>query len=137
MVLGVSSILVTVNIVIVLILIIWGISWLFQYLRRKRYATVIDNKEFREGMRKAQVIDLRQPNDFKKGHILGARNLPYAYLRQQYEELRPDLPVYLYDQGMAISTQAAAFLGKHGYHHLYILKGGYSTWDGKTKKSKY
>ena len=44
---------------------------------------------------------------------------------------------FLYDEGMTLSTQAAAFLGKHGYNHLYILKDGYRAWDGKTKKSKY
>lgn len=137
MILGVSQGLLTFNVVIIVLLIVWGLSWLFQYLRRQKYATVIDADAFREGMRKAQVIDLRQPNDFKKWHILGARSLPYVYLKQTYGELRPDLPVYMYDQGVTLSTQAAAFLGKHGYKQLYILKGGYSSWHGKTKKSKY
>ena len=88
-------------------------------------------------MRKAQVIDLRQKDAFDKGHILGARSLPYIYLKQQYGELRPDLPVYLYDDGMQLSTQAVTFLAKKGYHKLYILKGGYAEWHGKTKKAKY
>lgn len=88
-------------------------------------------------MRKAQVIDLRQEKEFNAGHILGARNLPYIYLRQQYGELRNDLPVYLYDESMTLSTQAAAFLSKHGYDKLYILRNGYREWDGKTKKAKY
>lgn len=88
-------------------------------------------------MRKAQVIDLRQEKDFGAGHILGARNLPYIYLRQQYGELRKDLPIYMYDETMTLSTQAAAFLGKHGYDNLYILRNGYREWDGKTKKNKY
>ena len=96
-----------------------------------------DEDAFREGMRKAQVIDLRQKDAFDKGHILGARSLPYIYLKQQYGELRPDLPVYLYDDGMQLSTQAVTFLAKKGYHKLYILKGGYAEWHGKTKKAKY
>ena len=121
-VLGVSSGLMILNTVIIIILLVW---------------IVLSQDDFKQGMRKAQVIDLRQENDFKQGHILGARNLPYPYLRQQYGELRKDLPVYLYDEGMTLSTQAAAFLGKHGYNHLYILKDGYRAWDGKTKKSKY
>ena len=136
-VLGVSNGLLTFYIVIIVLLLAWGLTWLFLFYRRNMYATVLDQDAFHQGMRIAQVIDLRQPNDFKKGHILGARNLPYIYLKQQYGELRPDLPVYMYDQGIAISTQAAAFLAKHGYHQLYILKGGYNTWKGKTKKSKY
>lgn len=137
MVVGVSSGLMILNTVVLVILLVWIFTWAFQYFRRKRYATVIDQETFRAGMRKAQVIDLRQENDFKKGHILGARNLPYPYLHQQYSELRADLPVYLYDEGMTVSTQAAAYLGKHGYKKLYILKDGYRNWEGKTKKSKY
>ena len=136
-VLGVSSGLMILNAVIIIILLVWIFSWAFQTYRRKRYATVLSQDDFKQGMRKAQVIDLRQENDFKQGHIIGARNLPYPYIRQQYGELRKDLPVYLYDEGMTLSTQAAAFLGKHGYNHLYILKDGYRAWDGKTKKSKY
>lgn len=137
MFLVVNSSLLTFNIVIVVLLLAWLIAWGLQYLRRRHYATVIDEQQFQEGMRKAQVIDLRQPEDFRKGHVLGARSLPYVYLKQQYGELRPDLPVYMYDQGMTLSTQAAAFLGKKGYKKLYILKGGYLKWNGKTKKSKY
>lgn len=137
MVLGISSGLMILNTVILVILLVWIFSWAFQSFRRKRYATVIDQETFRQGMRKAQVIDLRQESEFKKGHILGARNLPYPYLRQQYGELRKDLPVYLYDEGMTLSTQAVSFLGKHGYKNLFILKEGYRNWEGKTKKSKY
>ena len=137
MILGVSQGLLIFNTVIIILLVAWLLTWLFQYWRRNHYATVLDEDEFQKGIRKAQVIDLRQENEFRAGHILGARNLPYIYLRQQYGKLRPDLPVYMYDQGMAISTQAATFLGKHGYHKLYILKGGYNSWDGKTKKAKY
>lgn len=137
MVLGISSGLMILNFVILFILLVWIFSWAFQAYRRKRYATVIDQETFRSGMRKAQVIDLRQESEFKKGHILGARNLPYPYLRQQYGELRKDLPVYLYDDTMTISTQAVSFLGKHGYQQLFILKDGYRNWEGKTKKSKY
>lgn len=137
MILAVNSGLLVFNVVIIALLLIWLVAWGIQVLRRKRYATVIDQDDFQKGMRKAQVIDLRQPDDFRKGHILGARSLPYVYIKQQYGELRSDLPVYMYDQGMTLSTQAAAFLGKKGFKQLYILKGGYLKWEGKTKKAKY
>ena len=90
MILGVSNGLLTFTIVIIVLLIAWGLTWLFQYYRRKKYATVLDQDAFHEGMRKAQVIDVRKPNDFKKGHILGARNSPYIYLRHKIVELRLD-----------------------------------------------
>ncbi|MDO4902985.1 MAG: rhodanese-like domain-containing protein [Limosilactobacillus sp.] len=137
MVLGVSKGLLTLNLVIIILILAWLITWAFNSWRRKHYATVLSQEDFRNGMRKAQVIDLRQANDFKAGHILGARSLPYVYLRQQFGELRQDMPVYMYDETMTLSTQAAAFLAKKGYKDLYILKNGYREWDGKTKKAKY
>ena len=137
MVLGMSSGWLLFDIIVLEILVGWGVSAGISAYRRKHYATVLDEDAFREGMRKAQVIDLRQKDAFDKGHILGARSLPYIYLKQQYGELRPDLPVYLYDDGMQLSTQAVTFLAKKGYHKLYILKGGYAEWHGKTKKAKY
>ena len=137
MILGLSKGLLTVNLGILALILIWLISWGYNNWRRNHYATVLDQEDFQKGMRKAQVIDLRQEKEFNAGHILGARNLPYIYLRQQYGELRNDLPVYMYDESMTLSTQAAAFLGKHGYKKLYILRNGYREWDGKTKKAKY
>jgi rhodanese-related sulfurtransferase len=125
------------DIIFIVIILVWLGSYLFGKWRRNHYATVIDEDEFQRGMHKAQVLDLRPKNQFDRGHILGARSMPLAFLRQQMDDLRPDLPVYLYDEGMTLSTQAAAYLGKRGFNKLYILKDGYSKWSGKTKKSKY
>lgn len=80
---------------------------------------------------------IRSRDQFDRGHILGARSLPYPILRQQGSDLRPDLPVYLYDEGMTLSTQAAVHLAKQGFKQIYILKDGYVQWTGKTKKAKY
>ncbi|WP_251547939.1 rhodanese-like domain-containing protein [Limosilactobacillus caecicola] len=125
------------DIIVIVLLLVWLGSYLWGRWRRNHYATVIDEEAFQKGIHKAQVIDLRPKNQFDRGHILGARSMPLAFLLQQYDDLRPDLPVYLYDEGMTLSTQAAAFLGKHGFDNLYILQGGYSKWTGKTKKAKY
>ena len=54
-----------------------------------------------------------------------------------YKRQRADMPIYLYDEGMTVSTQAAVYLNKHGFKQLYILKDGYVRWEGKTKKAKY
>lgn len=132
-----SNILTDILWVILAFAIVWAVTWGVNRYRMHHYATVLKEDDFQAGMRKAQVIDVRSANDFKKGHILGARNLPYAYLRQQYAEIRPDLPVYLYDAGTSVSAQAAKFLSKKGFQKLYILDGGYLNWQGKTKKDKY
>ncbi|MHC5267574.1 rhodanese-like domain-containing protein [Enterococcus sp. LJL98] len=124
------------NVILVSILLLFGANWLFYYFMGKRSATIITEEEFREGMRKAQVIDVREKNDFDGGHILGARNIPYTTFSQSVVGIRKDLPVYLYDNTTTLSVRAANKLRKNGYTNIFILKKGYQEWSGKTKKKK-
>ncbi|WP_203628938.1 rhodanese-like domain-containing protein [Lentilactobacillus fungorum] len=123
------------SIILIIILIGWLGYTLIQNTRVKKVATYLSNDDFKHGMRKAQVIDLREQKSFKDGHILGARNVPFSTIRNFYGQIRSDLPVYLYDQGKTISKRAALYLSKKGYHEIYILKTGYQNWNGKEKKS--
>ncbi|OSH08115.1 sulfurtransferase [Enterococcus faecalis] len=100
----------------------------------KRSAKMLTEEEFKETMRKAQVIDVREKDTFDAGHILGARSMPYSMLKTTIGSLRKDQPVYLYDQKKALSIRAANLLRKNGYTDIYILKGGYDGWTGKVKK---
>lgn len=122
--------------IIVILLLGYLCYYLYGIYKRNQAATLIDEKTFKEGMHRAQVIDVREKKDFDAGHILGARNIPYSTMRAYYSGIRKDLPVYLYDQGKAMSSRAAVLLKKHGYQNIFILKTGYARWDGKTKKSE-
>jgi rhodanese-related sulfurtransferase len=105
----------------------------FTYFYQKRIVKTVTEEEFRAGYRKAQLIDVREPNEFDAGHILGARNIPMSQLRTRLKELRPDLPVYLYDQNGMRSARAAQMLYRKGYKNLTQLQGGFKKWSGKIK----
>lgn len=102
-------------------------------MRLSKAVVPLTQEQFIEGYRKAQLIDVREQKDFEAGHILGARNIPYSQLRQRYKEMRPDLPVYLYDQNGGKSARAALFLKKKDYKKLYHLQGGFRQWTGRIK----
>lgn len=103
-------------------------------LLQKRYLKKLSQEEFKQGYRKAQLIDVREEKEFNGGHILGARNIPTSQLRMRFAEIRKDKPVYLYCEGSARSSRAAQFLKKKGYTDLYYLEGGFKKWTGKIKK---
>lgn len=104
------------------------------YFYQKRVVQTLTEEEFRAGYRKAQLIDVREPDEYAAGHILGARNIPLTQLRFRMKELRKDQPIYLYCQNGIRSGRAAQILYRKGYRDLYHLKGGFKHWTGKIKK---
>lgn len=105
-------------------------------LYQKRIVKTLSEQEFREGYRKAQLIDVREPNEYDGGHILGARNIPLSQLKTRLVELRQDKPVYLYCQSGMRSGRAAQLLYRKGYKDLHHLQGGFKKWGGKIKSKK-
>lgn len=111
-----------------------GIYVFYNYRKQNKISTFISSEQFKEGCRKAQIIDLREYNDFKAGHILGARNMPLSTFKHAKSGLRKDTPIYLYCQNQSRSARAASILYKDGYRNIHQLAGGYKQWDGKIKK---
>ncbi|WP_217586688.1 rhodanese-like domain-containing protein [Lentibacillus saliphilus] len=106
---------------------------IFRYYRQRSFLNVLTEEQFKEGYRKAQLIDVREPQEFERGHILGARNIPLTQMKQRLVELRKDKPVYLYCQSGSRSARAAELLRKKGYTNINHLKGGFKKWTGKIK----
>ncbi|MGI8316167.1 rhodanese-like domain-containing protein [Halobacillus mangrovi] len=115
------------------LLVVFG---LYRFFKARKIMKTLTEEEFRQGYRKAQLIDVREPNEFDGGHILGARNIPVSQMRNRLVEIRKDKPVYLYCQSGARSTRAAMLLNKKGYDDLNVLQGGFKKWTGKIKSKK-
>ncbi|GLV62260.1 rhodanese-like domain-containing protein [Bacillus mycoides] len=123
------------NLIIILAAIAAFIGYtVWMYFYQKKLIKTLSEEEFRAGYRKAQLIDIREADEFNAGHILGARNIPLSQIRLRYKELREDQPVYLYCQSGFRTGRAAQYLKKQGYKDFYQLKGGFKSWSGKIKK---
>jgi rhodanese-related sulfurtransferase len=119
--------------IIIVAVIIYSV---FTFFYQKRIVKTVTEEEFRAGYRKAQLIDVREANEFEGGHILGARNIPMSQMKMRMKEIRSDMPVYLYCQSGMRSARAAQFLHRKGYRELTQLQGGFKKWSGKVKTKK-
>ena len=62
---------------------------------------------------KAVVIDVCEPDEFARGHVIGAKNLPLAQVDEKLG---------------ARSSRAAAAARKLGYDNVQSLSGGLRAW---------
>ena len=79
----------------------------------------------------ALVVDVREPNEFAAGHVLGAKNMPLAKLALSGAELakKKERPVIVYCDGGERSAKALAALKKHGFTRVANLSGGLAAWQ--------
>lgn len=87
-----------------------------------------------EAADKPLLIDVREPAEFRSGHIPGARNIPLSQLQQRIHEIPKDRKLLLYCRSGMRSRTAAKILLKHQYKDLAHLGGGISAWRGKVTK---
>ncbi|WP_409329864.1 rhodanese-like domain-containing protein [Trujillonella humicola] len=73
------------------------------------------------------VLDVREPDEYRRGHVPGARNLPLGRLRSQVAGLRPGVPVYVVCQSGRRSAEATAFLRTAGVDATNVA-GGTAAW---------
>lgn len=124
-----------INVILILVILYMVASWGYIRWRGRQLKGALGAEAFEQSMRKSQLIDLRDAKSFKSKHILGARSMPYTQIKQWYGELRPDLPVYLYEDNQAVAIRAALYLKKKGFTEIKWLESGFQNWTGKTKTS--
>ena len=78
----------------------------------------------------ALVIDVRKPEDFEKGHIVNARNVPLDRVQQNDDAINKQKNKILLAvcADGATSGRAAGHLRKSGYENAFSLKGGLAGW---------
>ena len=79
------------------------------------------------GRSDAYLVDVREPDEFERGHIPGAINLPLSEMRGRYTELPADRDILVYCGVGQRAYFATRFLAQHGYR-AQNLSGGYATY---------
>lgn len=79
----------------------------------------------------AQVLDIRSPDDFAKGHIAGARNLTADQMEaseDRLSDLKDKKVIVACQTGMQCS-RVVGDLRKKGYTDVFALRGGIAAWQ--------
>lgn len=112
-----------------------GLWVLFFLMESRRSGQVLSpqeatNKVNREG---AVIVDLRDDDDFRQGHIAGSLNIPSAKLSDRLSELKEwkDKPVILVCRLGTHSGAAARILKMAGHTQIGRMRGGIESWRGE------
>ena len=75
-----------------------------------------------------KIVDVREPWEYKQGHVPGATLIPLGQLSARLSELNPDSPVAVICASGNRSQSAAALLGQKGFKTVYNVIGGTLAW---------
>lgn len=75
------------------------------------------------------VIDVREPREFRRGHIPNARLVSLPDLIKDLSQVPRDKPVVLVCQGGRRSSRATAMLCQQHYTNVKVLEGGMIAWE--------
>jgi rhodanese-related sulfurtransferase len=75
------------------------------------------------------VLDVRQPEEFRTGHIIGAKLIPLNELGRRLNELPMDREVVCVCASGSRSRSATSMLLRAGYHAIN-MNGGMGSWAG-------
>lgn len=84
---------------------------------------------------KTAVIDVRTADEFKEGHITGAKNIDIFSddFEAQVAKLDKTRPVIVHCQSGGRSTRALPVFEKLGFKELIHLDGGFGGWEAAGK----
>jgi rhodanese-related sulfurtransferase len=83
-----------------------------------------------------RIIDVREPSEFRQGHVPGAVNIPKGKLGGQIDKLKKDKPYAVICASGNRSMGATSLLLSAGFDDAVSVRGGTSAWarSGRTIK---
>jgi len=96
-------------------------TWAAQKVRE--FICAKDNREY-------NLVDVRQPGEYERGHLPGARLIPVGQLGDRLAELDPGKITIVYCASGVRSQAAASVLEQAGFQEVYSMAGGINAWRG-------
>ena len=83
------------------------------------------------------LLDVRTVQEFEKGSIPGAINIPVDELRSRLDELPEDRKIYAFCQVGLRGYLAQRILMQNGFSKVRNISGGYTTWSACDAEQKH
>lgn len=98
------------------------------------YITNLAPSQFKSAVEadaRGKLIDVRQPWEFKNGHIANAINIDVMSdeFEAQVSKIPRDTPIYVYCFSGGRSAEAAEKLKAMGFRKIVNLSGGVAAWE--------
>ena len=109
----------------------WGmIEWRSEGLPMETVPqiTVYDLAAWLEEGRDVVVVDVREPFEWREGHIDGALHIPMTEAVRRLNEIPPDRPKAVHCAAGLRSSTVISALKRHGIKNLYNVSGGTTAW---------
>lgn len=78
-----------------------------------------------------QIVDLRKPEDFAKGHVKGAVNIPFGEVNKHFGEFPKDKPVFVYCYTGQTAGQTVGVLNVLGINARSVHLGFDLGWNAE------
>jgi len=100
--------------------------------------TALELKQFIKSHNEKEylIVDVRQPDEYTRGHIPGAKFIPLNELLSDFSGLPANRDVIFYCHSGGRSLAAASMFSEEGITEktIYNLEGGILSWEGRTLK---
>ncbi len=75
------------------------------------------------------VIDVREVDEYREGHVVIAKNIPLSQLTERISEIPKDKKVYIICRSGRRSGLAFKALQQEGYKQIQVIRGGMLAWQ--------
>jgi rhodanese-related sulfurtransferase len=116
------------GIVVVLFLLVWGpLTQLLHGVQHVTTAEAIRLMNHEKGL----LVDVREPDEYRGGHIPNALSVPLSGLVGGLKQLEKHKarPLIICCRTSQRSARAAVALRKHGFASVQVLAGGITAWQ--------
>jgi rhodanese-related sulfurtransferase len=99
-------------------------------MRATAFAAITSQELVRLMNQGALVLDIRKPEEFAKGHVNGAKQLPSDQILTAGASFKKykEKPVVVIDDSGSLSAAAVRQLNEQGFTKAFSLRGGFASW---------